>query len=135
MNALHATLGASLALTALLAGCHREPAALRAARSFEPAPRFDRSFWEKERAADSPLWNAARALCVRELRETNTRTPTCKELEIARLEAIAAAAAVARAETPETPAVAPLNYNRLLDSPPPTAHPTTRRPRPGDHPR
>lgn len=97
----------------LSSGCGQEDPALVAARSFDPHPRFDREFWNREQRGDTPLWNEARALCSERFRSSGARTPTCKELEIARLEAI-----VPDGDPHALPVeVAPkaLDYNQLLD--------------------
>jgi len=97
----------------LAVGCNREDPALAAARSFDPNPRFDREFWNREQRGDTPLWNQARALCSERFRSSGVRTPTCKELEISRLEAI-----VPDRGTPDLawqPAPRTLDYNQLMD--------------------
>jgi len=109
------------ALLVLLAtGCGQEDPALVAARSFDPDPRFNREFWNREQREDTPLWNEARALCSERFRSSGARTPTCKELEIARLEAIVPDDGPRAA--PLEPAPKTLDYSQLLDRSAPAPH-------------
>lgn len=54
---------AACALTACRSGTTTNEGAIKALGSTVPAVRFDRSYWQKERDANTPEWREAKRLC------------------------------------------------------------------------